>query len=286
MDITTLKYFCHLAHSLHFGKTSRQCFVSPSTLSRMIQRLEEELGTPLFERTNRSVLLTGAGQQFLVFAEKTVAELEQVRGAMANDPARIRGILRIFCSVTASYSILPPLLSRFHAAYPLVEVELVTGDVEAAPEMVVSGQADLAITTTDDKTQPGLSYIFLQEIPMIFIGPAAETKMDLAQSPFILPMSGHARALVETWCAQANITPRCAAKVAGYEGAVSLVALGLGFSLVPELVLAHSSLRSEIRQFEVAPGVPSLQAGLIVNVRRLRSGVIRAFWDLISVSQK
>ena len=61
MDLRNLELFLHLADSLHFGKSADAMAVSPSTLSRAIQRLEQETGCVLFERDNRSVRLTPAG---------------------------------------------------------------------------------------------------------------------------------------------------------------------------------------------------------------------------------
>ena len=63
MDLRNLELFLHLADSLHFGKSADAMAVSPSTLSRAIQRLEQEVGCPLFERDNRSVTLTAAGDR-------------------------------------------------------------------------------------------------------------------------------------------------------------------------------------------------------------------------------
>lgn len=63
MDIQELRLFLHLAESCHFGKTAAAMYISPSTLSRQIQRLEESLGHPLFLRDNRTVQLTAAGEQ-------------------------------------------------------------------------------------------------------------------------------------------------------------------------------------------------------------------------------
>ncbi|VFS46310.1 Morphology and auto-aggregation control protein [Budvicia aquatica] len=63
MDLRDLKLFLHLAESQHFGKTAKATYVSPSTLSRQIQRMEDELGQMLFLRDNRTVQLTDAGQQ-------------------------------------------------------------------------------------------------------------------------------------------------------------------------------------------------------------------------------
>ena len=74
MDTEDLKIFLHLADTLHFGKTSAACHMSPSTLSRQIQRIEEEVGQQLFERDNRSVLLTESGVQFRKYAKESLGK--------------------------------------------------------------------------------------------------------------------------------------------------------------------------------------------------------------------
>ena len=68
MDIKQLKQFVHLAETLHFGRASEASYISPSALSRSIKQLEEEVGTDLFERDNRSVALTAEGKIFLDYA--------------------------------------------------------------------------------------------------------------------------------------------------------------------------------------------------------------------------
>ena len=74
MDYDALKLFLRLSHTLHFGKTSQECYMSPSTLSRAIQRLEDEIGYSLFIRNNRHVALTTKGEQFRKYAIDTLAE--------------------------------------------------------------------------------------------------------------------------------------------------------------------------------------------------------------------
>jgi Mn-dependent DtxR family transcriptional regulator len=68
MDYDTLRLFLHLSRTLHFLRTSRACHVSPSALSRAVQRLERETGWPLFERDRRSVRLTPEGARFAAHA--------------------------------------------------------------------------------------------------------------------------------------------------------------------------------------------------------------------------
>lgn len=140
MDLRDLKTFLHLAESRHFGRSARAMHVSPSTLSRQIQRLEEDLGQPLFVRDNRTVTLTEAGEELRVFAQQTLLQYQQLRHTLDQQGPSLSGELHIFCSVTAAYSHLPPILDRFRAEHPSVEIKLTTGDAADAMEKVVTGE--------------------------------------------------------------------------------------------------------------------------------------------------
>ncbi len=73
VNIRELELFRHLASTLHFGRTSLECNITPSGLTRTIQRLENDLGEPLFFRNNRSVHLTPAGMLFKEYCEETIS---------------------------------------------------------------------------------------------------------------------------------------------------------------------------------------------------------------------
>lgn len=150
MDLRDLKLFLHLADSRHFGRSARAMHVSPSTLSRQIQRLEDDLGQALFLRDNRTVTLTDAGERLRQFAQETLLQYQQMRHALGQNGPSLSGELRLFCSVTAAYSHLPPILDRFRAEHPLVEIKLTTGDAADAVEKVQSGEMDLAIAGRPD----------------------------------------------------------------------------------------------------------------------------------------
>ncbi len=83
MDIRSAQLFLHLASSLNFSKTSEQLYVSPSTLTRIIQRLEDDLGVQLFSRDNRSVRLTPAGVRFQQFVKKYLEDWHQLQVDLA-----------------------------------------------------------------------------------------------------------------------------------------------------------------------------------------------------------
>ena len=79
MNLKEIRVFHHLAHSLHFGRTAEANHLSPSALSRTIQRLEQEFDCALLVRNNRSVQLTDAGQRVLQLADKWLTEWQELK---------------------------------------------------------------------------------------------------------------------------------------------------------------------------------------------------------------
>lgn len=154
-----------------FCRSARAMHVSPSTLSRQIQRLEDDLGQPLFVRDNRTVTLTEAGEELRVFAQQTLLQYQQLRHTIDQQGPSLSGELHIFCSVTAAYSHLPPILDRFRAEHPSVEIKLTTGDAADAMEKVVTGEADLAIAGKPETLPGAVAFSMLENLAVVLIAP-------------------------------------------------------------------------------------------------------------------
>ncbi|WP_285236738.1 HTH-type transcriptional activator IlvY [Escherichia coli] len=236
LDLRDLKTFLHLAESRHFGRSARAMHVSPSTLSRQIQRLEEDLGQPLFVRDNRTVTLTEAGEELRVFAQQTLLQYQQLRHTIDQQGPSLSGELHIFCSVTAAYSHLPPILDRFRAEHPSVEIKLTTGDAADAMEKVVTGEADLAIAGKPETLPGAVAFSMLENLAVVLIAPAlpcpvrnqvSAEKPDWSTVPFIMADQGPVRRRIELWFRRNKISnPMIYATVGGHEAMVSMVALG------------------------------------------------------------
>ncbi|PLV60594.1 HTH-type transcriptional activator IlvY [Erwinia sp. B116] len=293
MDLRDLKLFLHLADSRHFGRSARAMHVSPSTLSRQIQRLEEDLGQTLFLRDNRTVTLTDAGERLRLFAQQTLLQYEQMRHALGQNGTSLSGELKLFCSVTAAYSHLPPILDRFRAEHPLVEIKLTTGDAADAMEKVQSGEADIAIAGRPESLPASVGFMPLGLIPLVLIAPAlpcavrslaTQPKPDWAQIPFILPDQGPARRRIDLWFRHRRIAnPQIYATVSGHEAIVSMVALGCGIALLPDVVLENSPepIRNRILELEDVEMVAPFELGVCVQKKRLTEPLIDAFWKLL-----
>ncbi|WP_253448449.1 HTH-type transcriptional activator IlvY [Halomonas sp. Y3] len=290
MDMRPLKHFLALAESLHFGRASNACHVSPSTLSRSIRQLEETLGVVLFERDNRHVVMTPHGITFLAYAREALEQWEQLRLSLQSEAQRLTGEISVYCSVTASYSFLYALLSKFRTHHPGIELKLHTGDPAEAMARVLAGEEDMAITPRPRRTPEALAFKSLTRAPLVFIAPQASAAWIPAtpespsadqwrEVPMILSEAGLSREFADTWFKALGVTPQIYAQVAGHEAIVSMVGLGFGIGVVPKIVLDNSPLQERVRVLAVKPELPHYDVGLCVLERRLKSPLIRALWD-------
>ncbi len=229
--------FQALAETLHFSRAASQVNLSPSALSRLIARLEEELGTALFERDTRQVTLTTAGERFRKFAKDSLDRKTELALELEADTAdtQMHGTLRIYASVTACYTILPPLMEELVRDHPALRLSVETGDPAGAADAIREGQADLAVSAIPEGGFNDLESYSVRKTPLVFAasrsGPwgqlnlppddlieanrakgefsdteklsFAEAENHLAaileQAPLILPRSGLARARFDRW---------------------------------------------------------------------------------------
>lgn len=295
MNIRDLKLFLHLCETCHFGMTANAMHVSPSTLSRQIQRMEDYFGHPLFIRDNRQVQITQVGEKVKRFALQVISQHQQLKQELELSNQQLIGELRLFCSVTAAYSHLPDILDQFRIHYPLIEIKLSTGDAADAVEKVQSNEADLAIAGKPKQLPAGVEFLKFGEIEMVLLIPKLNStfsdklhqkKPDWHNIPFILPEHGPSRQRIDLWFKQQKITsPKIYATVAGHEAIVSMVALGCGVALLPKVVMENSPERIRERITEWSANLMQpFDIGMCVQKRRLSEKIIAAFWNLSNLN--
>lgn len=288
MDLRELEIFLTTAELLHFGRASQACNLSPSALTRTIQRMEEQLEQPLFLRDNRTVTLSPAGERLKSYARLCLQEWQSFRSSIRNDQA-VAGSLSIYASITAVYSLLPELLESYRERYPEVQLELRTGAAEQAVTQVQSGEIDLAVAAFPDRQRSSIEFLPIVTIPLLFIAPrqagAAELPLkagtlDLSRAPLVLPQTGLSRRRLDQWLKEHRITPNITSEVSGNEAIIAMVRLGCGVGIVPQLVLEKSPFRDEVVVLENAPLLKPYEVGLCTSKRNLQRPSVAAFWRL------
>lgn len=243
MELRHLRYFLAVAEELHFGRAAERLCIAQPPLSQQIQQLERELGFALFQRTKRRVQLTPAGQLFLEETRAVLSNLEKAAQAGRRVARGEAGWLGIGFVGTATYRVLPEALRAFREQYP--EVELVLRELVSAHQLqalrdrrIHAGFARPAIEAEDILCERVLREPLLAALPENH--PLAQQEQlplsALASEPFILfpqQLRPSYAELLLSICEQAGFLPRIVQEAAKIQTAISLVAAGLGVTLVP-----------------------------------------------------
>ena len=124
LELRQLRYFVTVAEELHFGKAALRLHMTQPPLSQTIQALEQLLGAALFERSRRGVALTPAGIALLPEARRLLAQAQELPQLVQRAAAGEVGRLTLAFVSSADYSVLPPFLRAYRAAYPQVQITL------------------------------------------------------------------------------------------------------------------------------------------------------------------
>jgi DNA-binding transcriptional LysR family regulator len=245
MELRHLRYFVAVAEELHFGRAAKRLHMSQPPLSLQIRALEDELGTRLFERTNRRVVLTKAGSAFL---EEAHAILESVAAASRRAAEVARGAsghLSIGFTGSAPFSTMPSLLTRFCRAWPDVSLALEQMTTMAQLEALSAGSLDVGFAYPAPAELPprGLVGRPADRQPLLVALSsghrlAASRKVEIAalrNEPFILPPRRVGSGLydkIQTLCFRAGFAPRVVMEAHEISTIMTLAAVGIGVSLV------------------------------------------------------
>ena len=286
MDIDKLKLFKHLAGTLHFGRTSRACNITPSALTRTIQRMEEEVGKKLFIRDNRTVLLTDAGRRFKKYAEESIQQWLFLQNDLSADGEILQGDISLYCSVTASYSILPRMLKNYRQAFPQIHINLQTGDEAYGLSKLQNGEVDVTIAALPESLPAQLEFIGVVDTPLLFIASkdflkgVHGGKINWKETPMIMAERGLGRVRLDNWFKKRDIRPNIYAQVARNEAIITLVSLGCGIGVVPQLVLEKSPMQEQVLPLQVSPELEPFSVGVCTAKKNLLNPAIRAFWEI------
>ncbi len=141
LSIDDLSVFLAVCKASGFRAAAKRLGLSPSNVSDTIKRIEAQLGVSLFNRNTRSVMPTEAGRELEMRLAPLLAETYAVLDSIVNKEQKVQGLLKLNVSGAVMIDILPPLIDRFLARYPLVKVELIVNDqfVDAIAEGCVAG---------------------------------------------------------------------------------------------------------------------------------------------------
>lgn len=253
MNFYELEAFITLSKVLHFGKASQQLNMSPSALSRIINRLEEETNSILLDRNNRQVILTEQGLIFKKYAQQMLDKKKELTEEMKGISDGVTGVLHVYASVTACYTILPEFIRRLKAHYPEIQLSVETGDPAGAIAAVKENRAMLAVAAIPENGLSLMETVSVVKTPLVWAaaknGPYTNLEGSpqdiLSSAPVVLPKTGLARTRFDKWTKSRNVKPIIVAETEGNEAILALAQQNLGIGLVPQIVLENGPYKGE-----------------------------------------
>jgi LysR family hydrogen peroxide-inducible transcriptional activator len=198
MTLTELKYIVAVARERHFGRAAEACFVSQPTLSVAIKKLEEELGTPIFERRTNEVTTTPAGERIVSQAQRVLDEAGRIKEIARQGKDPLAGPLRLGVIYTIGPYLLPSLVRQLLKDAPQMPLLLTENFTVKLLELLKNGEIDVAVMALP-LPETGLLLQAVYDEPFIIavprLHPWAKRKSipseDLKKETMLLLGSGH-----------------------------------------------------------------------------------------------
>ena len=248
--------------------------MSQPTLSKQIHTLEAALGAPLFERVRGDVTLTVAGETLLPLATRMIADADAARDAVQDIVGLRRGEVRLGATPSLCSSLVPAVLRGFRAQHPDIRLYVNEGSSQDLAADLLAHSLDLALIVQPEQgVDPALEAApILREslvVASVADGPKPTANPQLAlielrDQPLVMFRPGYdIRDVTLEACRRAGFTPRFAVEGGEMDAVLAFVEAGLGFALVPSMVLVNRPL---LRATPLAP--PGMRRTIALAQRR------------------
>lgn len=282
MELSDLKIFCTVVEAGGVTRAAERLHRVPSNVTTRIRQLEDELGTSLFTREGRQLILSPAGQTLLGYAKQLSALAEAARDAL--DTTEPRGCLRLGSMEAAAAVRLPSPLARYHARYPEVQLELSTGPTAQLIARLLAGEIEAAIAA-DVEADPRLetTHAFAEELVLVAAAGhrAISTPADVPQASLLAFPAGCAyRQRLEAWFGAQGVRPARIVELGSYHAMLGCAVAGMGVALVPESLLATFSGRAGLSEHRLA-GITGRSETVLAWRAGTQSPRVKALIDLL-----
>lgn len=244
-DLNHLHQFIAVAEELHFGRAARRLNIAQPPLSQAIKRLEDRMGVLLFERTKRKVTLTPAGETLYAEAKFLIANAKRTAKLTRQSSKGHQGRITIGFVSAALYQVLPKALRSFRNRLPEASIELQEMTTNQQLDALERGRIDVGFGHPPVENHDHLTHRMISRDRLMAALPADHVLTakrhvdfaDLAKQPFVLfpaKQGPSLHAAIERACYGYGASLSVAAEATRIHTQLSLVAGGLGITLVPE----------------------------------------------------
>ena len=274
--LNRLQGFVAIADHGQLGRAATALHLTQPSLSARLQRLEAELGTPLYRRTRRGMVLTPQGEALLPHARRALEAVADGRRALSGEAA-LPGRLALAAAPAVSTYVLPALLERLGRDHPSIALSVRTGRSEDVLEMVLAGEAQIGLVRA--LRHPAIEVTpFYQEELVLACAPGHPLAIDgevrieqLGGEELVLfDRTSSYHELTGALFRAAGVVPRGVMQLDNIDAAKQMVRRGLGVALLPHTAVA-GELADGVLAAATIVGAPAVRRQ-IVAIRRRGAG--------------
>lgn len=290
MTLQQMEYIVAVYRTRHFAKAAEQCNITQPTLSSMIQKLEDELGVRLFDRSTQPVQPTPIGRRVIEQAWKVLIRAGKIRDIVIEEKRSLAGTFRIGILPTIAPYLLPRFFPQLAASHSELDLRVVEMKTDAIKRALVMAEIDAAILVSMDNMEHFVQETLFYEQFLAYV--SQDDKLfakhnirssDLSDEFLWLLDEGH--------CFRDQLVKFCDLKVAkasksayslgSIETFMRMVEGGMGVTFIPELALPQLSERQRelVRPFAIP--IPTREVVLMYTKMAVRHTVIRLLRDTV-----
>jgi LysR family hydrogen peroxide-inducible transcriptional activator len=245
MELHQLRYFCAVVRAGNFTRAAQDQHVAQPSLSQQIHKLEDELGTKLFDRFPRFARLTESGKTFLSKAEAILRQVGEARSEIQEMSRTNVGTVNVGAIPTIAPYFLAPVLARFVHRYPHISVRIAEETTPVLLDYLHNGQVDFVLLALPLRGEEFLCEELFRERLFACVPKghrlAARRSIgiaDLRGEPFLLLKEGHCfRENALAACRRSRVHPNVVFESGQFSTILSMVAAGIGVSVVPAMAV-------------------------------------------------
>lgn len=265
LDLVALQIFKTVAEEGGITRAAAKLHRVQSNITTRVKQLEERLGTKLFLRQNRKLVLSPEGKRLLAYAEQLLRLSSEAEAVLRDGTPR--GTFRIGTMESTAAARLPPILSRYHKTYPEVRIELVTGTSGALIDKVLNYEIEAAFVAEPFSAKNLDSQLAFNE-KLVLIAPRSfakiKTPKDINGKTVIAFGAGCTyRRCLEDWLARSKVVPERVMEFTSYHAIVACVAAGAGIAIVPRSVIRSVSVGNEVALYPLPADVTNAKTLLV-----------------------
>jgi DNA-binding transcriptional LysR family regulator len=289
MELTQLEFFVSVVEAGSFSKAALRVYRTQPAVSIAIRRLEEEIGAPLFDRSQKTPTLTDAGQLVYDYALRMLALRDRAQNAVSELRSLERGRVRIGANESTSLYLLPQLILQYREKHPSVRVEIYRNVSEVLPREVLDRNVDFALLAFEPEDKELETFPILDDRLVLILNPdhplakhESVTIKELGNESFLAHnvKSGSRHKVVETF-AQHHTPLNIALELATVETVKRFVQLKIGLAFVPHMCVAEELARGTLATVPVE-GLSYLRTLWVTHRRNITfSHAAAAFLEIL-----